>query len=451
MKQNATMLLPESIAEIINALETAGYAAYVVGGCVRDACLGLIPQDYDLCTSALPEQTEAVFANRRLVLAGKKHGTVGVVTENGVVEITTFRTEGSYRDNRHPDWVKFVPDVESDLARRDFTVNAMAYSPTRGYADPFGGRGDLEKGILRAVGNPEKRFQEDSLRILRGVRFAVRFGLTVDPATEKAMFAQASLMDNLARERVFDELCKLLPLVTAADLIRFAPILAAVIPELKPMIGFDQRSPHHAYDLYTHVAHVVAGVPGDLALRWAALLHDVGKVPTFSVDENGRGHFFDHAAKGAEMADAILRRLKAPNALREQVVLLIDKHMLWLLPEKKQLRRQMGKLGPETVYQILSLQQADNSSKGTAKSVENEKYIQILDVLEEIRSEDGCLSLKDLTVKGNDLMQIGFSGRSIGVMLNWLLEQVLEETLPNERSVLLDWAQRVWKESWQNS
>ena len=451
MKQNATMLLPESIAEIINALETAGYAAYVVGGCVRDACLGLIPQDYDLCTSALPEQTEAVFANRRLVLAGKKHGTVGVVTENGLVEITTFRTEGSYRDNRHPDWVKFVPDVESDLARRDFTVNAMAYSPTRGYADPFGGRGDLEKGILRAVGNPEKRFQEDSLRILRGVRFAVRFGLTVDPATEKAMFAQAALMDNLARERVFDELCKLLPLVTAEDLIRFAPILAAVIPELKPMIGFDQRSPHHAYDLYTHVAHVVAGVPGDLALRWAALLHDVGKIPTFSVDENGRGHFLDHAAKGAEMADVILRRLKAPNALREQVVLLIDKHMLWLLPEKKQLRRQMGKLGPETVYQILSLQQADNSSKGTAKSGENEKYIQILDVLEEIRSEDGCLSLKDLTVKGNDLMQIGFSGRSIGVMLNWLLEQVLEETLPNERGVLLDWARRVWNESWQNS
>ena len=451
MKQNATMLLPESIAEIINALESAGYAAYVVGGCVRDACLGLIPQDYDLCTSALPEQTEAVFANRRLVLAGKKHGTVGVVTENGVVEITTFRTEGSYRDNRHPDWVKFVPDVESDLARRDFTVNAMAYSPTRGYADPFGGRADLEKGILRAVGNPEKRFQEDSLRILRGVRFAVRFGLTVDPTTEKAMFAQAALMDNLARERVFDELCKLLPLVTAEDLIRFAPILAAVIPELKPMIGFDQRSPHHAYDLYTHVAHVVAGVPGDLALRWAALLHDVGKVPTFSVDENGRGHFLDHAAKGAEMADVILRRLKAPNALREQVVLLIDKHMLWLLPEKKQLRRQMGKLGSETVYQILSLQQADNSSKGTAKSGENEKYIQILDVLEEIRSEDGCLSLKDLTVNGNDLMQIGFSGRSIGVMLNWLLEQVMEETLPNERSVLLDWAQRVWKESWQNS
>ena len=451
MKRNTPMALPNTIAEMIAALEKAGFAAYVVGGCVRDACLGLSPQDYDLCTSALPEQTEAVFRNRRLVLAGKKHGTVGVVTENGVVEITTFRTEGSYGDNRHPDWVRFVTDVESDLARRDFTVNAMAWSPERGYADPFGGREDLEKGLLRAVGNPEKRFQEDSLRILRGVRFAVRYGLTVDPATEKAMRSQAHLMDNLARERVFEELCKLLPLVTAEDLKHFAPILAAVIPELKPMIGFDQRSPHHAYDLYTHVAGVVAGVPADLPLRWAALLHDIGKVPTFTVDETGRGHFYDHAARGAEMADAILRRLKTPNALREQVVLLIEKHMLWLVPEKKQLRRQIGRLGLGTVYQILSLQQADNSSKGTAQSGENDKYIQILDVLEEIRSEDGCLSLKDLAVNGNDLVRIGFSGRAIGLMLNWLLEQVMEETLPNERDVLLAWARQVWTETWRNS
>ena len=451
MKRNGPMILPDTISQCLNALEKAGFAAYVVGGCVRDACLGLTPQDYDLCTSALPEQTEAVFRDRRLVLAGKKHGTVGVVTDSGVVEITTFRTEGNYRDNRHPDWVRFVPDVESDLARRDFTINAMAYSPSRGYVDPFGGREDLQNGVLRAVGNPEQRFREDSLRILRGVRFAVRYGLKVDVTTEKAMFSQAGLMDNLARERVFEELCKLLPLVTAEDLQRFAPILAAVIPELAPMIGFDQRSPHHAYDLYTHTAGVVAGVPGDLALRWAALLHDIGKVPTFTVDENGRGHFFDHAVKGAEMADVILRRLKAPNALREQVVLLIEKHMLWLQPEKKLLRRQIGKLGQETVYQILSLQMADNSNKGTAKSGENEQYIRILDVLEEIRSEDGCLSLKDLAVNGHDLIKIGFSGRTIGVMLNWLLDQVIEETLPNERSVLLAWAQKVRNEAWPSS
>ena len=230
------MKLPDHIRTCLDTLENAGFEAYAVGGCVRDDCLGLIPHDYDICTSALPEETENVFAGYRLVLAGKKHGTIGVVTEAEVVEITTFRREGDYRDNRHPEWVEFVTDIKKDLARRDYTVNAMAYSPRRGFADPFGGREDLNSKILRAVGDPVRRFQEDSLRILRGVRFAVRFDLTVDTETEAAMISQAHLMDNLARERVFDELCKLLPLVTAKDLSRFAPVLCQIIPELTPMV-----------------------------------------------------------------------------------------------------------------------------------------------------------------------------------------------------------------------
>ena len=435
------MFLPETVQQCLTALENAGHAAYVVGGCVRDHCLGLIPQDYDMCTSATPEQTEEVFRDHRLVLAGKKHGTVGVVTGDGVVEITTFRTEGDYRDNRHPDWVAFVPEVEKDLARRDFTVNAMAYSPTRGYADPFGGREDLKNHILRAVGEPQQRFQEDSLRILRGIRFAVRYGLTVEENTFAAMESQAHLMDNLARERVFEELSKLLPLLNTQDLIRFGPILAAVIPELKPMLGFDQRSPHHAYDLFTHVAHVVAGVPAELTLRWAALLHDIGKVPTFTQDETGRGHFYGHAPKGAEMAEEVLLGLKAPTALRQQVVLLIEKHMTRLQPDKKQLRRQIGRLGWETVEQILLLQEADMGSKGTGESDDPALFAAIRQVMEEIRQEDSCLSLKDLAVKGNDLMALGFSGKAIGQMLNALLEQVLEETLPNDREILLSWAE----------
>ncbi len=435
------MYLPTIIAQCLEALEHAGFTAYVVGGCVRDACLGLQPHDYDMCTSALPEQTEEVFRDHRLVLAGKKHGTVGVVTEEGVVEITTFRTEGDYLDNRHPDWVAFVPEVEKDLARRDFTVNAMAYSPVRGYADPFGGGQDLKNGILRAVGDPVQRFQEDSLRILRGVRFAVRYGLNVEEATFRAMHTQAHLMDNLARERVFEELCRLLPLLKVEALQRFAPILAAVIPELKPMIGFDQRSPHHAYDLFTHVAHVVAGVPGDLTLRWAALLHDIGKVPTFTQDETGRGHFYGHAPRGAEMAEEVLRRLKAPTALRQQVVLLIEKHMTRLQPDKKLLRRQLGRLGWETVEQILVLQEADMGSKGTGKPEDMGIFSEIRNILEEIRREDACLSLKDLAVKGNDLMALGFAGKAIGQMLNRLLDQVLEENLPNDREILLSWAE----------
>ena len=436
------MFLPAYITACLDALEGAGFAAYAVGGCVRDALLGLTPQDYDLCTSALPEETEQVFRDKKLVLAGKKHGTVGVVTEFGVVEITTFRTEGGYQDNRHPDWVKFVPDINKDLARRDFTVNAMAYSPKRGFADPFGGREDLKRHILRAVGDPQLRFREDSLRILRGARFAVRYGLTVENATWVAMLSQAHLMDNLARERVFEELCKLLPLVDTQDLLTFAPLLCAVSPELSPLMCFDQHSPHHAYDLFTHVAHVVAGVPKDLTLRWAALLHDIGKIPTFTRDETGRGHFYGHAPKGAEMADAVLRRLKAPTALRQQAVLLIDKHMLRLTPDKKQLRRCLSRFGWETVQQLLWLQQADMGSKGTGNPEELEVFPQIRSILKQLQAESACLTVKDLAVNGHDLMALGFTGKAIGQTLNALLEQVLEESLPNERSALLDAAQR---------
>lgn len=436
------MNLPQYVTQCLDALESAGYASYAVGGCVRDACLGLTPHDYDLCTAALPEQTEAVFAGKQLVLAGKKHGTVGVVTDCGVVEITTFRTEGDYRDNRHPNWVSFVPEVEQDLARRDYTMNAMAYSPKRGFADPFGGRADLRAKVLRAVGDPEQRFQEDSLRILRGVRFAVRFGFSVEERTEQAMSSQAELMDNLARERVFDELCKLLPLVNAEDLCRFAPILAAVIPELRPMIGFDQYSPHHAYDLFTHVAHVVEAVPGDLTLRWAALLHDVGKVPTFTRDATGRGHFYGHAQVGAEMADGILRRLKAPAALREQAVTLIGGHMTRLEPNRKTLRRQLGRLGWDTMDKLLSLQEADMGSKGTGNPEELEQFAQVRGLLEEIKAENACLRVTDLAVNGRDLMAMGYTGKAIGDCLNALLERVLDETLPNERQALLQAAER---------
>ena len=432
-----SMDIPAYVGGCMEALEQAGFAAYAVGGCVRDALLGRTPHDFDLCTDARPEQTRAVFSGRPLVLAGEKHGTVGVVTPEGVVEITTFRQEGGYGDNRRPDWVDFITDLREDLARRDFTVNAMAYSPARGLADPFGGRQDLERKILRAVGDPDTRFREDSLRILRGVRFCAAYGLTPDPETEAAMLRQSHLMEHLARERVFEELNRLLPNITAPQLLRFAPVLAAVIPELGPMIGFDQHSPHHAYDLYTHVAHVVEAVPGEPVLRWAALLHDIGKVPTFTRDENGRGHFYGHAQAGEDMAEAVLRRLKAPTALREQVKQLIGLHMTRLEPEKKRLRRMLNRLGTDTVLRLLDLQEADMGSKGTGTAEEMGQFAPVRELLAEILAEDSCLSLKDLAVNGSDLMALGYSGREIGRELDRLLELVLEETLPNTREALL--------------
>ncbi len=432
------MVLPTDVLQCIDALEAASFPTYAVGGCVRDWLLGLAPHDFDLCTAARPEQIQAVFASRDLVLAGLKHGTVGVICPGGVVEITTFRTEFGYSDGRHPDRVEFVTDIRADLARRDLTVNAMAFSPRHGFADPFGGAEDLKSKTLRAVGDPELRFREDPLRILRAVRFAVKYGLEPEPATEAAMVKLAPLMEGLARERVFDELCKLLPLVTAAELIRFAPILTQPIPELGLTVGFDQRSPHHAYDLYTHTAHVTEGVGPDLALRWAALLHDVGKLPTFTQDGTGRGHFYGHARESAIMADAILHRLKAPTALREQVVALVELHMTRLEPERKLLRRRLSRLGRETVELLLQLQTADMGSKGTGHEQELAQFSQIRALLDEIYEENACLTLKELAIGGADLINLGFQpGKALGACLQGLLEQVIDETIPNERAALL--------------
>ena len=434
------MELPGYVLDCLERLEDAGFRAWAVGGCVRDACLGRTPQDYDLCTDALPEQTQTVFADWSLVLSGVKHGTVGVVTSGGVVEITTLRAEGDYRDGRHPQWVRFVPELREDLLRRDFTINAMAWNPREGLFDPFGGREDLERGILRAVGDPERRFREDALRILRGVRFAARFGLTAEENTLAAMEALAPLMDSLSRERVFGELCALLPGITAEELIRFAPVITGAIPELKDMVGFDQHSPHHAYDLYTHTAHVVGAVPGDLKLRWAALLHDVGKISTFTLDETGRGHFYSHAAMSAEAADEILRRLKAPTALRERVTILIRHHMTRLEEDKKLLKRRVRALGWDTMEELLQLQEADMRSKGTGEPQDFDQFRRIRVLLEEIRAENACLTLKDLAVNGQDMLALGLKGPQIGKTLNALLDAVLEERLPNDREALLRYA-----------
>ncbi len=434
------MKLPRQVRACMDALESRGYEAWAVGGCVRDHLLGKIPQDFDLCTNALPEQIREVFRESRLVLAGIRHGTVGVVTEEGLVEITTFRTEGGYSDSRHPDWVHFVPNIEEDLARRDFTVNAMAWSPSRGLRDPFGGERDLEAGILRAVGTPEQRFREDALRILRGVRFSVRFGLTPDAQTENAMMTLAPLLDKLARERVFGELCKLLPQVKADDLLRFAPVLGAAIPELDATRGFQQHSPHHRYDIYTHTAYVTGAVPGDLALRWAALLHDVGKVPTFTRDETGRGHFYGHAQESARMAGEILGRLRAPTALREQAVTLISLHMTPLVPDRKLLRRRLSRYGFETVLKLLQLQMGDFCSKGVVG--EHPDFDAVAALLDRIEKENACLTLSELAVNGHDLMALGYAGPAIGACLKELLLAVVDERLPNHRQALLEAAQK---------
>ena len=427
------MYIPDSVLELMEQLENAGQACWAVGGCVRDWLMGIVPHDYDCCTAATPDEMQKIFAGRDLVLAGLKHGTVGVVTDSGVVEITTFRTEGGYLDSRHPDWVRFVRDVREDLARRDFTVNAMAYSPRRGLCDPFGGQEDLKNGILRAVGDPVLRFREDALRILRGLRFAARFGFEIEKHTRAAMHTEIAGLDSLARERVLVELEGFLLSARAKDILDGAELLFRVIPELAPQLGFDQRNPHHEHDIFTHTAMVVERAPKDPVMRMAALLHDVGKVDTFTLDKNGVGHFYGHAKVGAELADGILRRLKCSNALREEVTWLIHHHMDRFPCDEKSARRCLSKNGLLRMERLTRLQMADFGGK-----VDEGDLDEWLRLLQEVDRREGALTLKTLAVKGSDLMALGIApGRDIGRILNALLAKVLAGELPNERNALL--------------
>jgi tRNA nucleotidyltransferase (CCA-adding enzyme) len=305
-----------------------------------------------------------------------------------------------------------------------------------GVVDPFGGQQDLENKILRTVGNPRERFSEDALRILRGVRFAVRFGLTPDSETLQAMKELAPTMEKLARERVFDELCKLLPLVNAQDLLEYAPILTQAVPALAPCVGFLQNSPYHLYDVYGHTARVVEASPASLAVRWAALLHDCGKPDCYTEGEDGVGHFYGHAQLSEKLAEDMLTQLKAPTALRKRVCLLVGQHMTPLEPDKRLLRRRLGQFGQEALRELLALQRADVAGLGTTEDLTF--FDEIARLLEEVLAEDACLSLKDLAINGEDLQNLGFDpGKALGECLQQLLERVQNEELPNEKDALL--------------
>lgn len=434
--------IPQNVQTLMKKLTEAGYGVWAVGGCVRDSLLGQEPHDWDLCTTALPQETAAVFADHNLVRAGEKHGTIGVITGAQLVEITTLRTEGGYTDGRRPDWVKFVPNLKDDLARRDFTINAMAFSPKDGLQDPFGGQEDLKNGILRAVGKPETRFREDGLRIMRGLRFLSRFSLAAEEKTKAAMLSCAPFLEGIAAERIFAELTGALPYLTAKELVDFSPVIFAVIPELRPCLGFCQHNPHHSLDVYAHIVHVVEAAPKTVPLRLAALLHDVGKPQCFYRDENGIGHFHGHAQVGAEMAEKILTRLRCSNRLKEQVVTLVLRHGDCRRTTEKGIRRLVGKLGPDMVWDLLALDRAD--SRGKPTDDQQEVFDEFEALLNRVLMEDTCFSLRDLAVKGRDLMALGIpAGPKLGQALQELLSRVTEGELPNEKAALLQAAEKM--------
>ena len=436
------MEIPGNVRMVLEALEAAGHEAWCVGGCVRDALLGRAPEDWDAATGALPEETLTVFGDRAEP-TGLKHGTVTVKTSGGPVEVTTYRVDGEYHDHRRPDAVTFTASLEEDLSRRDFTVNAMALNLRGELRDPFGGRADLERRVLRCVGAPDRRFGEDALRMLRGLRFAAVLELDIEPATGVAIHQNRELLEDIAAERIQTEFFKLLPGKRAVEILRAYPDVFGVFwPELLAMVGFDQRNRHHCYDVWEHTLHALDAVPGDLILRCTMLLHDIGKPACFTVDEAGEGHFYGHPAVSRELADRMLRRLKCGTELRETIVRLVEWHDKAIPRTDKAIRRALRALGEEDLRRLILVKRGDN--RGQAPEYWNrQKELDLAEeILDRLLAEDACFSLKRLAVRGGDLLELGFQGPAVGEALDALLTKVVDGELPNEREALLEYLQK---------
>lgn len=434
------LTLPAGAAFILDRLDHAGHQAYVVGGCVRDALLHREPKDWDICTSALPEEMQRIFADCHVIQTGLKHGTLTVMHDHLPYEVTTFRVDGAYTDHRHPDEVRFVADVREDLARRDFTVNAMAWSPRTGLVDAFGGQEDLQRRVIRAVGDAQTRFTEDALRILRALRFASVYGFSIEEGTARAAHALAPTLRNVAAERIRVELAKLLCGQGAEDiLLAYRDVIFTLFPQLAPMDGFDQRTPYHAYDVWTHTVRSVALVPATETLRLTMLLHDAGKPRAFTLDEAGVGHAWGHPEISGDIAREVLTALKVDNATLERVQLLVRHHDCDLLPERRALLYLLHDFGEEAARQLLDVHQADESAKGVRPQSEvDEAFASLRAALDAVIASRPCVTLKDMAVTGRDLLAAGFpKGKAIGNTLAWLLTQLLDETLPNDRETLM--------------
>ncbi len=432
--------IPDYVKKILTMLNQAGHEAFCVGGCVRDLLLGRTPQDWDVTTSALPEEVQTLFAPHS-VPTGLRHGTITVVTGQGSVEVTTYRRDGAYHDCRHPDKVTFTASLTEDLARRDFTVNAMALDEAGEIVDPFGGREDLRYEILRCVGDPDRRLTEDALRILRCLRFAATLSFAIDTETEKALRRHKDLLRKIAMERVREELAKLI-LGPAADqiLLEYADVVGVVLPEILPAVGFDQHNRHHCFDVWEHSVRAMAAAPRDPVIRWALLLHDLGKPDTFTVDEAGVGHFYDHGRRSEEMAREICSRLRMDRESRDTICRLVRLHDVPITMTEKGIRRLLRKLGEEDFRRLLQIKRGDNLAQHPAYLGRQEWLNQVEEMLNVVLREDQCFSLRQLAVKGNDLLDLGFQGKAVGDMLNWLLDQVVEGKIPNQRELLLELA-----------
>lgn len=442
--------IPSAVLQIVGKLQANGATPYFVGGCVRDILRGRTPNDFDLTSDAVPEEVMALFGGAAYP-TGLAHGTVTIVQNGFAVEHTTERCDGAYRDNRHPEQVRFTADIVEDMARRDFTVNAMALSADGVLVDPFGGQEDLRAGILRCVRAPEQRFQEDALRILRLLRFASTLGFSVEARTAAAARAQKDALQTIARERIYAEWNKMLcgDHITAV-LLAYPDILGVMLPEILPCVGFDQCSPHHCFDVWEHTARAVGAVPPTRVLRWTMLFHDLAKPKCFTVDEDGRGHFYGHTALSAQLAQEIMTRLRFEHSLAQRVRAQLACFDAVFPPERAAVHREMARLGRDVFGDLLQTKLADNAAKAS-EGLENAQrpWRKAVALYNELLLENACCELAELRIGGEELLALGFTGAEIGRTKQRLLDEVAAEKLENEHAALLGRAERLYRSGWR--
>ena len=434
--------IPKPIQRVLDLLNKQGYEAYIVGGCVRDSLLNINPTDWDVTTSARPEEMQRVFQQFRVIETGIKHGTLTVLIDDMSVEVTTYRMDGIYSDNRHPDEVSFTRSLREDLCRRDFTINALAYHPLYGIVDYFSGQTDVITRTIRCVGDPDTRFWEDALRIMRAIRFSSVLGFTIESQTASSLRRNRNLLTRIAVERIATELIKLLCGTDVTRiLMEYPEVMAQIIPELSPMQGFAQNNPYHCYDVYEHTARSVSAAPPLPVLRLTMLFHDMGKPSCYTQDDCGIGHFYGHPSVSAAMAQTVLTRLKMENTLIERITKLVTWHDVTIEPTEPSLKRWLSRLGADGVRQFLHVKRADICAQTPELIKRTDEIADLERMMDKIIKDRQCFSLKDLQINGHDLLSLGvYPGKLLGDILNNLLDAVIDEQCPNEKAALLDQA-----------
>ena len=441
-----SMKLSDDQKNVLSQLNNAGYEAYLVGGCVRDALLGRECHDTDVTTNALPEEIMSVFGDCTVIPTGIRHGTVTVIINGKPTEITTYRIDGSYTDFRRPDSVSFSRSLSDDLLRRDFTINALAADADGNIIDRCGGLDDLSRGIIRCVGEPEKRFSEDALRILRAVRFSSQLGFGIDSDTSEALLRSKTLLCHVSEERIREELDKLICGANCVDvLLKYREIIAQVIPEFRPCFDFQQHSHFHRYTVYEHIVRAVGAAPNVPDIRRTMLFHDIGKPPMFTIDEHGEGHFKGHAGVSADMAHSIMKRLKYDNRTINTVCLMIAHHSDKIRNEQ-QVRHMVSQLGIEAFMMLIEVKKSDNLAKNDFVYAENIEFDRFARFAEKIVGDGECLSIAQLAVNGSDVTALGAVGSEVGNILRLLLDKVIDGELENSRDELINYVKSIQRE-----